>query len=416
MSFELNTKDSQIIQQNQMLMGGQTINLRARQLVYVLAAMMDRERPTDMIRVSATEFLNFVNANNKEKWTDIYSLTSEIFDHLNDNPILLRKPKSKDFTKINWLSRLGVVKGHLEARFSPDIADYFLYRQGLPYTKLLWDIRAYQSRFTARILDLFQRHHIKESRNSEVVFEYSVDDLKLFFGVHDQYPRFYDFEKRILKVTCAELEAIDTAPYWFEYEKVKSGRNVSKIRFYVHVRPKVLIEMVPELNRIQSGDSSQFSLFNSGEWELTNEGKQLLAAYRKLRLTEAFALKILGNLTNTQSRAYYNLVKYGVNRSLAFTLVNDHCSFGELIGYEDHYVKFALDQTEKKRIRRIAEAKSGKSKKKTTPDDKRGGLAKKVFVDQLYFSEFMERLSSIRNEYGTNHPKPLIKPLSNTLN
>jgi plasmid replication initiation protein len=411
LSFELTTKDSQIIQQNQMLMGGQTINLRARQLVYVLAALMDKERPTDMIRVQASDFLGYVNSTSKEKWTDIYSLTNEIFEHLNANPILLRKPKSREFTKINWLSRLGVVRGHLEARFSPDIADYFLYRQGLPYTKLLWDIRSYQSRFTARILDLFQRHHVKESGNSEVSFEYPLDELKLFFGVHDQYPRFYDFEKRILKVTCSELEELDTAPYWFEYSKIKSGRSVSKIRFTVYVRPKVLIEMVPELHRIRAGNSDQFSLFNSGEWELTNEGKRLLAALRSLKLNETFALKVLGNLTDSQGRAYYHMVKYGVNRSLAFSLIVESCSFGDLVGVEDHYVKFALEETERKRIRRIAESKSGKSKKKTTPDSKRGGLAKKVFADQLYFAEFMDRLSSIRAEQGWHDPESLIKPI-----
>ena len=391
-----------------MLMGGQSINLRARQLVYVLAAMMDKERPTDTIRVGAKEFLNFVNANNREKWTDIYSLTSEIFDHLNDHPILLRKPKSKEFKKINWLGTLGVVRGHVEARFSPDIADYFLYRQGLPYTKLLWDIRAYQSRFTARILDLFQRHHVKESGRSEVSFEYCVDDLKLFFGVHEQYSRFFDFEKRVLKVTRSELEELDTTPYWFEYEKVKSGRNVAKIRFCVHVRPKVLIEMVPELSRIKSGDAAQFSMFNSGEWELTPEGKKLLAAYRSLQMNEGFALKVLGNLTNSQGRAYYYLVKYGVNRSLAFTLATEDCSFGELVGYEDHYVQFVLDETEKKRIRRIAEVKAGKSKKKTTPDSKKGALPKQIFRDQLYLPEFMDRLSSIRSEHGMIDPQPLI--------
>jgi hypothetical protein len=105
------------------------------------------------------------------------------------------------------------------------------------------------------------------------------------------------------------------------------------------------------------------------------------------------------------------MVKYGVNRSLAFSLIVESCSFGDLVGVEDHYVKFALEETERKRIRRIAESKSGKSKKKTTPDSKRGGLAKKVFADQLYFAEFMDRLSSIRAEQGWHDPESLIKPI-----
>jgi len=135
----LETKDPQILQQNKILLGGQTINLRARQLIYVLASVMDKEKPTGEIELSAKDFLTFINENGNEKWSDIYKLASDLFDHLNENPILIKEPKKKDFIKINWLSSLAIIQGKLKARFSSDIADFLMYKQGLPYTKLLWD-------------------------------------------------------------------------------------------------------------------------------------------------------------------------------------------------------------------------------------------------------------------------------------
>lgn len=397
----MRAKDSQILQQNQMLMGGQTINLRARQLVYVLASLMDKDNPTTTIRVSAKEFLSFVNTNSRETWSDVYRLTTDIFDHLNDNPILLRKPKSKDFVKINWLSSLGVVKGELQARFSADIADYFLYKQGLPYTRLIWDLRGYKSNFTARILDLLQRNHIKSSGKMEVVFEEDLAELKLFFGVHDKYPRFYDFEKRVLEVTRAELDENDTAPYWFEYEKVKAGRAIKAIRFTVYVRPKVLLAMVPELKLIGKSADGQMSIFSSGEEKkLTEAAREIAGRLITAGIAEEFALKVVSALTESQALAYLFLIEYGVNRNLAFNLVSEYCSFGELEGYEDEYVKYALHLTESARIRRIVEVKTGKSKKRTTPDHLRGALAKKVFVDRQHFSAFMEKLPGIRSKRG----------------
>lgn len=395
----MRAKDSQILQQNQMLMGGQTINLRARQLVYVLASLMDKDDPTNTIRISAKEFLSFVNSNSRETWSDVYRLTTDIFDHLNENPILLRKPKSKDFVKINWLSSLGVVKGELQARFSADIADYFLYKQGLPYTRLIWDLRGYKSNFTARILDLLQRNHIKNSGKTEVVFEEDLAELKLFFGVHDKYPRFYDFEKRVLEVTRAELDENDSAPYWFEYEKVKKGRAIKAIRFTVYVRPKVLLSMVPELKLIGKSADGQMSIFSTGEEKtLTENARSIAGLLIEAGVAEEFALKVVSALTEPQALAYLQLVEYGVNRNLAFNLVSDHCSFGELVGYEDEYVKHALNLTETARIRRIMEVKQGKSKKRTTPDHLRGALAKKVFVDRQHFSSFMEKLPAVRKK------------------
>lgn len=395
------------MQQNQMLMGGQTINLRARQLVYVMASLMDKDNPTDTIRVSAKEFLSFVNSNSRETWSDVYRLTTDIFDHLNDNPILLRKPKGKDFVKINWLSSLGVVKGELQARFSADIADYFLYKQGLPYTRLIWDLRGYKSNFTARILDLLQRNHIKSSGKTEVTFEEDLAELKLFFGVHDKYPRFYDFEKRVLEVTRAELDENDSAPYWFEYEKVKKGRSIKSIRFTVYVRPKVLLAMVPELKLIGRSADGQMSIFSGDrEGKLSDQARAIAGRLIEADIAEEFALKVVSAFTETQSLAYLQLIEYGVNRNLAFNLVSEHCSFGELEGFEDAYVNYALEQTENARIRRIMDVKAGKSKKRTTPDHLRGALAKKVFVDRQYFSAFMEKLPAIRNKRGAIPTSP----------
>jgi plasmid replication initiation protein len=393
----MDTKDPQIVQQNKILLGGQTINLRARQLIYVLAALMDKVNPNAEITIDAKDFLNFVNANSGEKWTDIYKLTSDIFDHLNKNPILIKEPKKKDFVKVNWLSSLGVVQGTLKARFSADIADFLLYKQGLPYTKLLWDLRPYKSNFTARIMDLFQRFHNKNSGEDEITFDYDVEELKLFFGVHNKYKRFYDFEKRVLDVTQQELEKNDLAPYWFTYEKRKKGRNVKDIVFTVYLRPKVLLEMIPELKMLDDSGGSQPNLFASGqEHQFTEQQQKVYRRLLNVGLKKSFSTKILYNLTDTQATGYLYLLEYGVNRTLAFTIVKDYCSFGELVGYEHYYIKNALEKTEAARLKRIEENKTGKSKKRTTPIEKRGGLAKKVFVDKIYFPEFMERLSNYR--------------------
>ena len=309
-----------------------------------------------------------------------------------------------------------MVKGELQARFSADIADYFLYKQGLPYTRLIWDLRGYKSNFTARILDLLQRNHIKSSGKTEVVFEEDLAELKLFFGVHDKYPRFYDFEKRVLEVTRAELDENDTAPYWFEYEKVKKGRSIKAIRFTVYVRPKVLLAMVPELKLIGKTADGQMSIFSGDrEGTLSEEARAIASKLIAADIAEEFALKVVSAFTEFQAMAYLYLIEYGVNRNLAFNLVSEHCSFGELEGYEDEYVKYALNLTETARIRRIMEVKSGKSNKRTTPDHLRGALAKKVFVDRQHFSAFMEKLPAVRKSRGvviapSTSPAPAAAP------
>ena len=391
----LDKKKSQILQHNKILLGGQTINLRARQMVYVLARFIDKKNPYDIIKINVKEFLDFVNNNSKEKWTDVYALTNDIFTHLNDNPILLKEPKKRDYVKINWLSRLGVRRGFIEARFSTDIIEFFLYQEKHPYTNLLWDLRPFKSGHTARIIELFQKYHRKNSGDTEISFEYDVEDLKFFFGVHEKYPRFFDFEKRVLKMTKKELDKNELIPYWFDYEKLKQGRATIGISFKVYIRSEILMKAVPELT-VYSSDAP--TLFDT-DGELTQNEQKILEKFKSLNIPTKQAKAIIRSLTEPQAIGCSYLVEYGVNKNLALDIITKYCSFGEIIGYEHLYVQHTLDLIENARLKRIKEQKkSGAKNKRITPDDKKGGLPKAVFAQKQHFPSFMEKLSTIRQK------------------
>ncbi|MEO1517513.1 MAG: replication initiation protein [Bacteroidota bacterium] len=395
----MDSKDTQILQQNKILLGGQTINLRARQMIYVLAALMDKDRPTNEIVVPTKDFLEFINNTTGEKWSDIYQITSDIFDHLNKNPILIKEPRKKDFVKVNWLSSLGVLKGEIKARFSADIAEFFLYRQGLPYTKLLWDLRLYRSSFTARIMDLFQRFHDQQSNDPEFTFEYEYEELRLFFGVHKKYKRPSDFKKRILETARKELEANDSVPYWFTYEEIRKGKALAKIIFTVYVRTQVLLDKIPALQTLRGRNTQQSDIFDAQrDNTFSKTQKKVYDRLLQLDIPKGYAQQAVTGLSDSQAVGFYYLVEYGVNRNLALLIIQKHCSFGELEGNEHLYVKHTLDLIEEARLKRIKDAASGKSQKRVTPDDKKGGLPKKVFEQKQHFASFMEKQSQWRQE------------------
>ncbi|MFK7948852.1 MAG: RepB family plasmid replication initiator protein [Saprospiraceae bacterium] len=390
-------KKSQILQHNKILLGGQTINLRARQMVYVLARFIDKKSPYDIITINIKEFLDFVNNNSKEKWTDVYALTNDIFTHLNENPILLKEPKKRDYVKINWLSRLGVRRGFIEARFSTDIIEFFLYQEQQPYTNLLWDLRPFKSGHTARIIELFQKYHRKNSGDTEISFEYDVESLKFFFGVHEKYPRFFDFEKRVLKMTKKELDKNELIPYWFDYEKIKQGRATTAISFKVYIRSEILMEAVPELTVYSSNAPTLFD--SDSDKEFTKGEEKLLGKFKKLNIPTKQAKAIISNLKEPQAIGCSLLIEYGVNKNLAVDIITKYCSFGEIVGYEHLYVQHTLEIIENARLKRIKEQKESKGKsKRITPDDKKGGLPKSVFEQKQHFPSFMEKLSTLRQK------------------
>lgn len=398
------TSNPQIIQHNRLLVGGQKINLRSRQLIYILARAISQDDPLSAIAINADEFLAYVNNSGKEKWSDIYALTRDIRKNLNDNPIRIKKgDNSKDYIDINWIESLGVSKGSIVARFTQSLAYYLAYKENESYTKLLWDIRAYKSGHTARFVDLFQRYHQKESGKVEIKFSYSVDELKFFLGVEDKYPKFSDMKRRILEQSRKELENNDLVPYWFEYDVERKGKKASKVNFTVYVRPKILMELVPSLKLLKKRPEDPMTLFDAAvERDLTETQKALIKALKAEKIKSDIAVGVISNLTEPQGRGYVQLIQYGVNRNLALLIVKQYCSFGEIIGFEHYYVEHCLSITETQRLDRIKAAKIGQSHKRVTPESKRGGLAKKVFEERIHFSSFMEKLSGIRREQFEN--------------
>ena len=387
------------------MLGIQTITLRSRQLVYVLAMCMDKDDPTGEIVIDGTEFLNWINANGKRRWSNLHKLVDDAFINLNNNPVWVRgkanvrgKYDKKDFIKINWVQKCGVLNGKIIAQFTQEAARYFLYQKGLTYTNTIWDLRGYRSDYAARIVDLFQREHRHHKGHVNFTFDYDLLDLKIFFGVPDKYPRVTDFKRRVLDQAKDELAKDISAPYYFEHDVVKSGRNVRAIKFNVSVRPDELIRLAPEVELLTFGSQDQPSLFDATN-DISDEKKRQIGAIVKNSLIDdKRAFNIVCNLSESQGRGFIILLKFGVNHSLAYRIVTDNSSFGELVGYEDQYIHHTVSALEKDRLKRIEESKNSDSKKRTTPKAKRGGLAKAAFEERRYFPSFMEKLSKIRKQ------------------
>lgn len=65
---------------------------------------------------------------------------------------------------------------------------------------------------------------------------YSIEDLKIMFGVQDKYKRNPDFIKRIIVPAKEELDA--KSPYSFEYKILKEGRSFHSLKLYPKYQPE----------------------------------------------------------------------------------------------------------------------------------------------------------------------------------
>lgn len=62
-------------------------------------------------------------------------------------------------------------------------------------------------------------------------FEFGVDELKEMFGITDKYKNYYDFKLKVLRQARAEL--IKNSELYFDFDEIKDGKKVVKIRFTI---------------------------------------------------------------------------------------------------------------------------------------------------------------------------------------
>ena len=332
------------------ILDGQSINLRARQTVYALAALIDKTNPSAEIVVNADDLLRFINNTPGEKWSNIYEPINQIFIHLNQHPLKLESADNQDFVRVNWLGHLEVKKGQIHAQFTPRVVEYFMRNQGLPHAQLLEDLRPYKSKFTAKIIRLFQSHLEGNTSEIEFTFNHDLNELKQYFQVEEKYLRFFDFERFVLLIAQKELEENDILPFWFSFEKIKQGRNIKDICFTVYVRPKVLLDLRPQLRATQIGEAAQRDIFDEQRAGIFDIQQQDIfeKLTKKHNIGKAFAQKVLLNLTSGQVKAYLSLVEFGINKTTAFSLLKKYYNRKEIENKETNYINDILKRVEEK--------------------------------------------------------------------
>ena len=318
------------------LLNGLSVNLRAGQAVYALAALIDKSHPQAEITVNADDLLNFVDGTLGEEREDSARSIEQLFTHLNQHPIVLPGTDGSGFVRVNWLSHLELRAGKIHAQFTPKVTEYLLQNHGTARSRLLEDLRLYKSKFTARILRLFQQKNDTASGEREFVFSEDINELKRFFQVEEKYRRFFDFERFVLLVTRKELAENDILPFWFSFEKIKEGRSIKQIRFTVYVRPKVLSDVRPQLRSDLFGEGAQRDIFDEQRAGIFDaEQKKIFAELTRVYgIGKAFAQNTLTEFTNEQAQAYLHLIKFGLNKTTAFSLLKKFCQRSESGGEE----------------------------------------------------------------------------------
>lgn len=160
-----------------------------------------------------------------------------------------RGKKSFLVTSLLSSARYKEGEGYLEVYIDPNLKPYLLAINGKDtyFTKyMIKNILKLNSSYSIRIYELLKQYEKIGKR------EFETDKLKELLGITNEYKRFYDFERYVLKV--AKVEINEKTDIWIDYEKIKVGRSIGKIKFTIEGKidkEKALVDALYDKQEIE---------------------------------------------------------------------------------------------------------------------------------------------------------------------
>lgn len=199
------------------------LSIEEQKVILTLASMVKSEdEEFKSYRFNIADFINLIGIKNKSQYTEIPRITKElmkkVFEIQEENKVI----------QVAWLSSAIYEKGsgYVELEFSPRLKPYMLKLNSMFTQYKLGNILMMKSKYSPRFYEFLKCNEFKNQG-----FEIELDELKCLLKIKDSYDRFYDFKKKVLLYSQKEINELTDIT--FEFEEIKQGRKIDKIRFYI---------------------------------------------------------------------------------------------------------------------------------------------------------------------------------------
>mgnify|MGYP000853442609 FL=1 len=378
-----------VVKSNTLIEASYRLSTQEQKVILSLTAKIkNQDEDFKNYTFSVKEFAEITGANINSKYSEIKNLTSRLLRRV----FTINEPSGP--LQLSWLSAAKYFDGEgiITLRFDPGLKPYLLQLKDC-FTKinLLLALRL-KSSFSIRIYELLKQY---ESIGSRL---FILSELKTMLGITDgQYKLYGHFKSKVLNV--AQKELAEKTDITFDYEEIKVGRGVGKIRFIFKSQSVPVSKDEPEKpTKVSAPDDFLLKLFKLVPQPFQNQNsirKLVEIAYRR----DGFDY-VMRNIV--YSNDHSNALKIGINSGkksnyrvyLAKALNNDY----GLAYMEDLQVKKEAEQAKQKTF---AEAEMQKQREKKKIDQERENREKaRAFIAsctpenlETYAQEAGKRLS-----------------------
>ncbi|MEK4605561.1 replication initiation protein [Bacillus sp. FSL L8-0099] len=241
---DLQIKENNIVSKsNTLIEANSRLNLVEQKMLLCLASNIEpNDRDFKTYTFPIKQFHDLLGLNGSTKYTELSKITKELLSKV----IEIRA--GEELIQVSWLSSAiyNRNKGTIDMRFDPLLKPFLLELSSKFTSYRLANVVKLKSTYAIRIYELLKQYEDLRERTI------SLENLRYYLDAMDVYPNYANFKQRVLKPSQKELN--QKTDISFEFEEIKLGRKVQKIRFIIRAQKKKdsdLVHFEKKLDKFQ---------------------------------------------------------------------------------------------------------------------------------------------------------------------
>ncbi|MFB6588281.1 replication initiation protein [Bacillus thuringiensis] len=220
---DLQIKENNIVSKsNTLIEANSRLNLVEQKILLCLASNIEpHDRDFKTYTFSIKHFHNLLGLNGSTKYSELSKITKGLLSKV----IEIRT--GEELIQVSWLSSAiyNRNKGTIDMRFDPLLKPFLLELSSKFTSYRLANVIKLRSTYAIRIYELLKQYEDLKERTI------SLENLRYYLDAMDIYPNYANFKQRVLKPSQKELD--QNTDISFEFEEIKLGRKVQKIKFII---------------------------------------------------------------------------------------------------------------------------------------------------------------------------------------
>jgi len=236
----MESKKRLVVKSNVLIESKYKLTTREQKIIlYLISQIRKDDKEFQTYKLSIKNFSKMLGLRGMPKYDEIKEITRDLMGKV---------VEIKDGNKIHQVSWLSYVvynkdEGTIDLRFDPFLKPFLLHLKKEFTSYQLKNVVALKGSYSIRLYELLKQYENLKERT------FAVDELRSLLGVGKSYKTYGNLKLRVLKPAKKELQ--EKTDISFNFEEIKKGRKVTKVRFLIFQK-----------NMSCSGDDSQMALFN----------------------------------------------------------------------------------------------------------------------------------------------------------